>query len=121
MGQTGEDAILTQLALIQNKSGAKPETIAEAVDFQKSLFAVIKSAPDDNLTEGKMNEKRRKEFAQIEADVKAKGIQTIYFLNALSHAAPVLTSKGRRRYGLQAQPRAESHIRDVIIATPVLN
>lgn len=83
MGQTGADVILTQIALIQNKSGAKPETINQAIDFQKSLFAIIKSEPDDKLAESKinemllmrkskMNEQQLREFAQIEAKIKSE-------------------------------------------------
>ena len=83
MGQTGADVILTQLALIQNKSGAKPETINRAIDFQKSLFAIIKSEPDDKLAESKikemltqrkskMNQQQLSEFAQIEAKIKSE-------------------------------------------------
>jgi uncharacterized protein len=83
MGQTGEDVILTQLALIQEKSGAEPESIAEAVNFQKSLFAIIKSTPDNRLAEqkineileqrkSKLNEQAQKEFAQIETEVKTQ-------------------------------------------------
>ena len=82
MGQTGADVILTQLALIQARSGVKLETIAQAVDFQKNLFAIIKSEPDNKLAESKinemlsarkskMNERQVKEFAQVEADIKA--------------------------------------------------
>lgn len=82
MGQTGEEVILTQLALIQEKSGAKPEAIAQAVDLQKSLIDIIKSESDDKLAESKinemlsnrkskMNEQQIKEFAQVEADIKA--------------------------------------------------
>jgi hypothetical protein len=81
MGQTGEDVILTQLALIQKASNENPEKIAQAVDFQKSLFAIIKSEPDNNLAEqkiremvvkrkSKMNEQQLGEFAQVEADIK---------------------------------------------------
>jgi len=82
MGQTGEEVILTQLALIQEKSGAKPEAIARAVDLQKSLFKIIKSETDDKLAESKinemlsvrkskMNERQITEFTQVEADIKA--------------------------------------------------
>ena len=82
MGQTGEEVILTQLALIQEKSGAKPEAITKAVDLQKSLIEIVKSEPDDKLAENKINEmlaKRKskmseqqlKEFAPVEADIKA--------------------------------------------------
>ena len=35
MGQTGEETILTQLELLQRKSGVQPETIARAVELQK--------------------------------------------------------------------------------------
>lgn len=81
-GQTGEEVILTQLDLLQRKSGAEPEAIARAIEFQKSLFTIIKSEPDDRLAEAKINEmlaKRKsgmdarqlQEFARVEADVKA--------------------------------------------------
>lgn len=82
MGQTGEEVILTQLELLQRKSGVRPETIAQAIDFQKSLFTIIKSEPDNLLAEAKINEmlaKRKsgmngrqlQEFVRVEADVKA--------------------------------------------------
>ncbi len=82
MGQTGEEVILTQLALLQEKSGTKPETIAQAVDLQKSLFAVIKSEPNDKIAEqkinemlakrkSKMNERQLKEFARVQENIKA--------------------------------------------------
>lgn len=81
-GQTGEEVILTQLDLLQRKSGAEQEAIARAIEFQKSLFTIIKSEPDDRLAEAKINEmlaKRKsgmdarqlQEFARVEADVKA--------------------------------------------------
>lgn len=83
MGQTGEDVILTQLALIQKANNENPEKIAQAVDFQKSLFAIIKSEPDNNLAEqkihqmvinrkSKMNEQQLREFAHVEADIKTQ-------------------------------------------------
>jgi pimeloyl-ACP methyl ester carboxylesterase len=82
-GQTGEDVILTQLALLQKGSGTKPELIAQVIDFQKSLFAIIKSEPDDKLAEqkindltaqhkSKMNVQQLKEFANVEADIRAQ-------------------------------------------------
>lgn len=82
-GQTGEDVILTQLALLNKRSGEKPETIAQAMELQKSLFAVIKSEPDDKLAvqkinemlakrESKMNEQELKAFAPTEANIKAQ-------------------------------------------------
>jgi pimeloyl-ACP methyl ester carboxylesterase len=82
-GQTGAEVILTQLALMQKASGAKAETISEAVDFQKSLLSIITSEPDDNLAEqkinemlakrkSKMNERELKEFGQVEANLKSQ-------------------------------------------------
>jgi len=82
-GQTGEDVILTQLALLSKGSGEKPETIAQGIDLQKSLFAVIKSEPDNKLAEQKigemlakrrsvMNEQERQAFASTEANIKAQ-------------------------------------------------
>lgn len=81
-GQTGADIVLTQLDLIERKSGAKPELVAEKIDLQKSLFAIITSEPDNKKAEqkinemlsarkSKMNETQRKEFGKIEVDVKA--------------------------------------------------
>lgn len=81
-GQTGEDVILTQLGLMQERSGAKPEEIAQSLDLQKSIFTIIKSEPDNKLAEGKinemlakrkskMNEQQLKEFTAAEADIKA--------------------------------------------------
>ncbi len=82
-GQTGADVILTQLALISKGSGEKPEAIAQAIEFQKSLYAVIKSEPDNKLAEqkigellvkhqSKMTEQERLAFAATEANVKAQ-------------------------------------------------
>lgn len=81
LGQTGEELLLTQLALLQKAGGQKPEAIAQAVDFQKSLYAIIKSEPDNRLAEqkinemlakrkGKMNERELKEFALVETELK---------------------------------------------------
>ena len=83
MGQTGEDVILTQLALIQKANNESPEKIAQAVDFQKSLFAIIKSEPDNKLAEqkihemvlkrkSKMNEQQLREFAPVEVEIKTQ-------------------------------------------------
>ncbi len=82
-GQTGEDLLLTQLALIEKGGGMKPEAIAQAIDFQKSLYAIIKAEPDNRRAEqkinemlanrkSKMNEGELKEFAQDEANLKAQ-------------------------------------------------
>lgn len=82
-GQIGEDLILTQLALLNKGSSEKPETIAQGIDLQKSLFAIIKSEPDNKLAERKIGEmlaKRRNEmpeperraFAATEEAVKAQ-------------------------------------------------
>lgn len=82
-GQTGEDVILTQLALLQKASGGQAETIAEAVDFQKSLLSIVTSEADNRLAEqkinemlakrkSKMNERELKEFVQVEANLKSQ-------------------------------------------------
>lgn len=82
-GQTGEDVIFTQLALLNKGSSETPETIAQAMELQKSLFAIITSEPDDKLAtqkisemlvkhQSKMNEQERKAFASTEASVKAQ-------------------------------------------------
>lgn len=82
MGQTGEELLLTQMELLQKASGQHPEAIARAIDFQKSLYAVIKSEPDNLPAErkinemlakrqSKMNERELKESAQIEAELKS--------------------------------------------------
>ncbi len=82
MGQTGEEVILTQLDLLQRKNGVGPDTIARAINFQKSLLTIIKSEPDNQLAEAKinemlakrksgMNQRQLQEFARVEADVKA--------------------------------------------------
>lgn len=82
-GQSGTEVILTQIDLLNKASGEKPETIAKAVDFQKSLFAVIKSEPDNKLAEqkineviatrkSKMNEQELSAFTSTEANLKAQ-------------------------------------------------
>lgn len=81
MGQSGEELLLTQLSLLQKASGAGAETIGQAIDFQKSLYAIIKSEPDNQMAEqkinemlakrkSKMNEQKLKAFAQVESDLK---------------------------------------------------
>lgn len=82
-GQTGADVILTQMTLINKGSDATAESVARAVEFQKNLFAIIKSEPDDKLAESKINEmlethkskmseQESKAFAPIEANIKAQ-------------------------------------------------
>lgn len=81
MGQTGEELLLTQLALLQKASGTDQEKIARAIEFQKSIYTIIKSEPENKRAEQKinemllarksrMNEREQKEFAQIEQEVK---------------------------------------------------
>ena len=83
LGQTGEDAIYTQIALLQKADGGSAETIAQGIDLQKNLFAIIKSEPDDKLAEqkinemlaklkSKMSEQEIKAFAPVEANIKAQ-------------------------------------------------
>ncbi len=82
MGQTGEEVLLTQLDVLQRKNGVEPAIIARAIDFQKSLFTIIQSEPDNRLATAKinellaqrksaMNERQLQEFARVEADVQA--------------------------------------------------
>ncbi len=82
-GQTGADVILTQMALLGERSGETEETIANAVDLQKNLFSIIKSEPDDKRAEtkieemlarrkSKMNERELKAFAPTEAGIKTQ-------------------------------------------------
>lgn len=101
IGQTGEDLLLTQFAVLQKAGGAKPETVAQVIDFQQKLFAIIKSELDNQLAEHKINDllaKRKSEmnetdqeaFAQVETGVKRQ--------------LPVLLSPGYR-YFLSHDPR----------------
>ncbi|MEO7659982.1 MAG: alpha/beta hydrolase, partial [Pyrinomonadaceae bacterium] len=80
-GRTGENVILTQLALLQKASGAKPDAIAETLEFQKSLFAIVKNEPVDKIAlqkidemlanrKAKLDEPQRKDFARVETSVK---------------------------------------------------
>lgn len=82
-GQAGDEVILTQINLLNKAGGETPETIAKAVDFQKSLFAIIKSEPDDKLAADKINamtaarksqmsEQELVRFASTEANLKAQ-------------------------------------------------
>lgn len=116
MGQTGEELLLTQLDLLQRKNGVAPATIAQAIDFQKSLFTMIQSEPDNQHAAAKinemlatrksgMNERQLQEFARVEADVQA-GLPTLlspwyrYFLSYNPHPTlekvkiPVLALNG---------------------------
>ncbi len=81
-GQTGADVILTQIALLSKAGGAGAEIIAQRVDLQKSLFAVIEAEPNDkraaekisallDARAGKMNEPDKANFALMVADIKA--------------------------------------------------
>jgi pimeloyl-ACP methyl ester carboxylesterase len=82
-GQAGDDLIVTQIALLDKASGADAETIARAVDLQKSLVAIIKSEPDDKLAaqkinemlaarQSKMNEQELQLFTPVAANIKAQ-------------------------------------------------
>ena len=96
-GQTGEEVLLSQITAILKASGAASEDIAQKVDLQKNLYAIIKSEPDNKLAEqkivemlekrkSKMNERELEEFAPTEKAVK-EGISTLlsawyrYFLS----------------------------------------
>ncbi|MDQ6785833.1 MAG: alpha/beta fold hydrolase [Acidobacteriota bacterium] len=83
LGQTGADAVLSQIALLNKANGETPETIERAGNLQKSLFTVIKSEPDNKIAEqkinemleerkSKMNEQEMKAFAAVEANIKAQ-------------------------------------------------
>jgi uncharacterized protein len=97
LGQTGEEVILSQLALIQKKSGVSPQGIAEELDLQKELLTIVKAEPDNKIAEtkinemlsrrkSKMNEQQIKDFAKVETGLKASlgGVLSPwyrYFLN----------------------------------------
>ena len=82
-GQSGAELIAAQVALIKKASGAKAETIAASVDFQKNLLSIITSEPDDKIAaqkineflaarKSKMSEIELKEFAPVEASLKSQ-------------------------------------------------
>lgn len=77
-GQTGEDAIYTQTALLQKAGGASPEITTQTVAALKNIYAILKVEPDNKLAEPKiretlvkqqaaMNEEQRKTFAPVKA------------------------------------------------------
>lgn len=80
-GQTGENIIVSQNIALLKAGGATAEEIARQVELQKSLFAIVKSEPDDKLAaqkinemlekrKSKMNERELEEFAPVEKSIK---------------------------------------------------
>ncbi|MCA1625060.1 MAG: alpha/beta hydrolase [Acidobacteria bacterium] len=78
LGQTGEDVIYTQTALLQKAGGAPPEITTQTVAALKNIYAILKAEPDNKIAEqkireslakqqGAMNEERRKAFAPVKA------------------------------------------------------
>ena len=83
LGQTGEDVIYTQSALLQKAGGTNPETIAQSARLLKSIYAIVKTEPDNKIAEqrinetitkqtGELSEAQKKALAPVEATIKGQ-------------------------------------------------
>jgi pimeloyl-ACP methyl ester carboxylesterase len=83
MGQTGDEVVQTQTALIQRASGSDADTVANAAALLKSVNAVVKAEHDEKRIEAgvdaaiarqtaSMNEAQRNAFAPVASSVKAQ-------------------------------------------------
>lgn len=82
-GQTGEDVLYTQSALIQKAGGATTELIRLNTTALKNIFAIMKAEPDNSRAEKRiretlekqmngLNEDERKVFAPIRAAAESQ-------------------------------------------------
>ncbi len=82
-GQTGEDILYTQGALIQKGGGESAETMKLNTAVQKTIFTVMKTEPDNERAEqqiraslekqmSELNEDQRKMFAPIKAAAESQ-------------------------------------------------
>jgi pimeloyl-ACP methyl ester carboxylesterase len=82
-GQTGEDVLYTQSALIQKAGGASTEVTSQNTVALKNIFAVMKAEPDNKRAEqqirerlekqmSELNEEQRKIFASIKATAESQ-------------------------------------------------
>jgi uncharacterized protein len=82
MGQTGDEVIQTQTALIQRASGTDPDVVSNAVSLIKNINAVVKADADGTrIEEGvrsaiakqtePMNEAQQKAFAPVASSFKS--------------------------------------------------
>jgi pimeloyl-ACP methyl ester carboxylesterase len=65
MGQTGDDIVQTQTALIQRASGTDADIVAGEVALLKSINAVVKAAPDEKQIEAGVNDAIAKQTAAM--------------------------------------------------------
>ncbi len=83
LGQTGEDVIYTQTALLQKAEGASEFVTGETIKALKSAFAILKTEPDNKLVAGHINdalvkqksgfdEQQQKAFAPVEAKIRSQ-------------------------------------------------
>lgn len=81
LGQSGEDVIYTQTELIQKSQGLDPAVIAQAIELQKKIHQIVKTAIDrkriEQLVNGEitsfvaaMTDSQRNAFRPIEASIK---------------------------------------------------
>jgi len=82
-GQTGEDVLYTQSALIQKTGGAAPEAMRLNTAALKNIFAIMKAEPDNKFAEqqiraslekqaSELNEEQRKIFAPIKTAAESQ-------------------------------------------------
>ncbi len=83
LGQTGEDAIYTQTALLQKAGGASPEITTQTVAALKNIYSILKAEPDNKLAErkireslaiqlGAINKEQQKAFALVKATLETQ-------------------------------------------------
>jgi pimeloyl-ACP methyl ester carboxylesterase len=83
MGQTGDEVIQTQTALMQQAAGIDSDTVSNAVSLMKSLNGIVKTETDGKRIEAgieaaiatqtaAMDEAQRKAFAHVASSIKDK-------------------------------------------------
>ncbi len=83
LGQTGEDVIYTQTALLQKAEGASEFVRTETAKAMKTALAITKSEKDDKIAAERINEAlakqkggfteaQQKEFAAVESTIKSQ-------------------------------------------------
>ncbi len=83
LGQTGEDVLYTQTELLQKADKVNKDLTTQTNALLKSIFAILKTEPDDKIAESRiretiakqsseMNEEQRKVFTPVKARIESQ-------------------------------------------------
>jgi len=101
LGQTGEDVIYTQNELLQKADGVAPAIIAQTDILMKKIITILKTEPDDKLTEKLIREMFANEKSKTSEAQKASFTA---IENAFIPKVPMFTSPWFR-YFIAYNPR----------------